>query len=259
MRWAVLGVGAVFFGAPSGMAQEFVGEVGACLIETSRGELVNWNSCKRMPPKCTSARCETEFLWQQGGDTVITLPTAQSSVADGTAMNGQDAYAPAALRDSDPRDCIYNSVSDAVFCWVPGVEAFTIAAGGLGNPAELRTVARMNRQSEVSSDASGEAAGAQGLLARLQGRYIPFPTWDCNVLGGEGGAMQIKGDVFYGVESACQLKNGRPVGTHGAGLFDVTCEGEGETWEDEYILRRDEWGTLAWMSADQVSTLESCD
>lgn len=237
-------------------AQEFIGETGACTIETVHSETVTMNSCKRMPPKCSPkcspTSCRTSFVWQHGGTaTVIELPSAEAKVADGLSMNGQNAYAPAALQDSDPRDCIYNSVSDAVFCWVAGSDAFTLAAGGLGDAAALRVIARMALDTKSNNDIGP-------ILSRLQGRYIPFPTWDCTVLGGEGGAIQIKGNVFYGVESACTLTNERSVGVHGAALFDVSCKGEGETWQDAYIFKLDEWGRLGWMSADQVSTLEAC-
>lgn len=253
----IMGVFAVsMWGALPVLAQEFVGEVGACVIETVNGELTNMNSCKRMPSECTPTACDTAFLWQSGDfSTVITMPSAQAPVSEGWAMNGQEAYAPAALQSSDPRDCIYNASSDAVFCWVPGIDAFTVAAGGLGDAAELRVIARM------AQNGAGETSGDAGLgpvLRGLQGRYIPFPTWDCNILGGEGGAMQIKDKVFYGVESACTLSNERSIGI-GAGLFDVTCEGEGDTWQDQYILKLDEWGRLGWMSNDQVSVLEACE
>lgn len=231
-------------------SQEFVGEVGACVIEDASGATVNWNGCKRMPAKCTPLECDVTFLWQdQQSTTVITLPGADAQVGDGFGMNGQEAYAPEALRASDPRDCIYNSVSGAVFCWIPGIDALTVAAGQMGDPDMLMDIAR---------EANALAEPIDPLLVPLQGRYIPLPTWSCEVTGGEGGAMEIRGNVFYGVESACTLENGRAVGENGAALFDVICEGEGETWRDEYILKRDRWGQLGFLSAERSSTFEAC-
>lgn len=233
-------------------AQQDVGITGACMIETAAGEAINVSTCRRMPAQCTPVACEVPFLWMNSGSsTMITMPHADAMVGEGVAMNGQEAYAPAALRDSDPRDCIYNAVSDAVFCWVPGVEAFT-AAIGLQSRDDLIAIA-------AASPASGGDNDMAALLRPLQGKYIPFPDWSCDVTGGEGGALAIIGDVFYGVESECRLSNGRAVGAHGAAIFDVMCSGEGDTWADEYILRRDEWGRLGWMSADQVSVMESCE
>jgi hypothetical protein len=252
MRYLIL-MGVVAIAGPeTTQAQEFVGEVGACVIEDASGAVVNWNGCKRMPAQCNPVDCDITFLWQDlQSTTVITMPGPDANVGDGFKMNGQEAYAPAALRDSDPRDCIYNTVSDAVFCWVPGIDALTVAAGQLGKPETLMEIAR--------EAAAASSEGIDPLLVPLQGKYIPLPTWSCEVTGGEGGAMEIRGNVFYGVENACTMKNGRPVGQHGAAIFDVTCEGEGETWQDEYIFKLDRWGQLGFLSSERSSTFEACE
>lgn len=229
------------------MAQVSVGETGACSMAGPDGVLINLGACKRMPASCTPETCEVPFHWMADDfDTVITLPSAMARVSEGRAMNGQEAYAPAALAGLHGGNCIYNAVSEAEFCWFPGGEAFTLAVDGVA------------AWEAVQQTASG--ADVSDLLAALQGKYRPVGLgWDCGEVGRDGGAMAIEGDQFLGLESVCLLTDAQAVGGHGAVMFQALCSGEGENWRDEYILRRDDWGQLAVLRADAVSLLEACE
>lgn len=248
MRFFIYGILAAGVAGPVA-AQVAIGTTGACMMEDASGAALNAGSCTRLPADCTSATCEVAFEWMADQyTTVITLPYAGASVHEGMAMNGQQAYAPVALRQSDPRDCIFNAVSGATFCWLPGLEPFTLAVDGLAAWDALMQEARTT----ASNDGD--------LLEPLQGKYIPEGLgWDCGEIGRDGGALAIRGDVFYGLETECTLSNGAAVGGHGAVIFDAHCTGEGESWEDEYILRRDGWGSLAWIRSDAVGMLMACE
>lgn len=244
-------------------AQEFSGEAGACVMEDSGGGLLNAGTCLKMPAQCNPQTCDVAFFWQRDDyETVITLPGAMAPVAEGIAMNGQEAYAPAGLRDSDPRDCVFNAVSGAVFCWMPGIEPFNLAAGADINlvNANLRTYAGVDTGAVRAHAEPGEEEGDMvGIYESLQGKYRPLPSWDCGEIGRDGGALAIQGTTFYGLETECDLQDPQAVGVHGTAIFTAICRGEGETWEDEYILRRDEWGSLAVISADGVAVWEACE
>jgi hypothetical protein len=63
----------------------------------------------------------------------------------------------------------------------------------------------------------------------FDGVYRPdgATSWDCTAIGSDGGALAVRDDVFYGVESACQLTN--PVAVNGmSAVLYVQCSSEGE-------------------------------
>ncbi len=244
-------------------AAESIPLAGACMLETARGEPVNTGACELQSTTCTGGTCASTYAWASGFDTVISGPPG-AGVRGGTAMNGQEAYAPVALVDSDPRDCIYNAVTDGVFCFVPGDAAAGLAAAhGLSARDGLIALAAGTaapasggrKQAEHATAPAGEA----DLLAPMQGKYRPAPSWDCGEIGMDGGALAIEGVTLYGLESACELRDGRPVGSHGAAIFAADCSGEGETWQEEYILRRDDWGSLAVLSSRSVAVWQACE
>lgn len=252
----------ILLGTAAPLAAQNVGTFGACMLETGSGEPINAGPCEAKPARCNPESCDIVFHWQSDDfDTVITTSSAQGFPSDAYAMNGQSANQPVGLRDQDPRDCIYNDVSDSVFCFMSDVDAHMIAVDGVAAWDELMALAGAHPQVSGKQPKNPGSADPQmtDLLAPLQGLYRLNATWDCETLGSDGGAVAIAGDVFIGVESRCQLGNGRAVGSYGAAIFDVQCEGEGTTWDDEYILRRDEWGGLAMITADSVGLMIACD
>lgn len=264
---------ALFLCAAAGPAiAQPVGTYGACMLETAKGEGINIGSCERRAANCNPTSCTQVYHWPRDAfDTILTTGSADS-VRDAFEMNGQDAYAPAALVQGDPRDCVYNSVTDGVFCFVEGAEAHAFAVDGLGARAALVDIARAQGDGplsaghdhpEVSAPAGsgkkGSGNAGTDLLAAFQGKYRPVPSWDCGEIGAPGGATAIRGDVLYGLETECRLSDGNPVGSNGAVIFNASCTGEGETWADEYILQRDRYGNLAVLGSDAVSQWESCD
>jgi len=237
--------------------------VGACMLETANGEPVNIGTCRVLFAGCSDGQCRTSFLWD--ADQFVTEITGGSAlgVREGTAMNGQDAYAPAALVKSDPRDCIYNAVTDGLFCFVEGVEAQAAAMNTPGARAMLIEIAA-NGGAEAppkgkKKSKETDSTAVDPLLANLQGKYRPVPSWDCGEIGRDGGATAIVGNKLESLETTCELTNGQAVGSFGAALFQASCTGEGDTWQDEYILQRDEWGSLAVLRTDAVSLWQACE
>lgn len=246
-----------------GVAQAQAGTFGACILEDASGQPINVGACELKPAVCASeGDCQKVFHWQADDfDTVIT-GGGPHTVQDGRSMNGQEAYAPAALLQSDPRDCIYNAVTDGLFCFVndPEGEAHLLAADGLDSYEALMTLAGASPQSagepKDHTEADPELAG---LLDALQGKYRPVPSWDCGEVGSDGGATAIEGRVLYGLETACELGNPIVIGQQGAVLFEASCSGEGMTWEDEYLLRLDQWGSLIVSSLQGAALWQACE
>jgi hypothetical protein len=102
------------------------------------------------------------------------------------------------------------------------------------------------------------------LATPYDGLYRPnydfAASWDCTSVGMEGGALAIEGDRLIGVESACEL--GAPVEVRGmnAVLYDATCEGEGEAYEERVMLMAHDFGVYVirdgivadWLSCDET-------
>lgn len=79
------------------------------------------------------------------------------------------------------------------------------------------------------------AAGPAAADERWDGLYRIEPEADCDRVGEDGGAIQIEGDTFTGVDSSCEMTD--PVDVRGldAQLFTMVCEGEGTAWEERMM------------------------
>ena len=65
----------------------------------------------------------------------------------------------------------------------------------------------------------------------FSGVYHQGAASACKSIGTDGGAIQIDGTKFRGVESECRMTRPVNVVNMDAMLFDMECSGEGETWE----------------------------
>lgn len=240
-------------------AQEFIGEAGACVILDASGTAKDIETCKQLPVQCNPIDCTLTFEWPSGSRTVIT-GSATKTVRDGITINGLPATAPAALIARDPRDCLYNETSGNTFCWVPGAQAQAFATGVEADEA-LRAIAagtELPALTNAPTDAPATDKPVSPLLAGLQGKYRASPGWNCRDVGADGGAVAVLQGSFIGVETNCALTQPRPVGEHGAVITLAKCSGEGDMWEEEMILRRDPFGTLALLREGGVTTFEAC-
>jgi hypothetical protein len=100
------------------------------------------------------------------------------------------------------------------------------------------------------------------LAGPFDGLYRPDEPWaegwDCQSVGSDGGALAIKGDEFYGVESLCKLRNPTQVNGMDAMLFDAECNGEGMSYSYRLMLMRLPEG-VAVIQDGSVSALKRCD
>jgi len=71
-------------------------------------------------------------------------------------------------------------------------------------------------------------------------------------------AFRISNATLEGVESSCVMEN--PVAVRGmsAVLFDMNCQGEGETWTNRALFMHDFEGRLIYLSDGIARTLTRC-
>ena len=65
----------------------------------------------------------------------------------------------------------------------------------------------------------------------FSGVYHQGSAEACKRIGTDGGAIEIDGTTFRGVESECRMTRPVNVVNMDAMLFDMDCAGEGEEWE----------------------------
>ncbi|WP_205859856.1 hypothetical protein [Cochlodiniinecator piscidefendens] len=74
---------------------------------------------------------------------------------------------------------------------------------------------------------AGTAVQAQD----FSGQYSQGNSADCTTIGETGNAIRIEDGVFYGVETECRMTLPVDVRDMDAWLFDMACDGEGQTWQ----------------------------
>lgn len=88
-----------------------------------------------------------------------------------------------------------------------------------------------------------------GLAGPFDGRYRPnydwAESWDCQSVGREGGALEVAGELFHGLDGACTLSD--PVEVRGmvGVLYDLTCPGADSETETRIMLLRHDFGIYA--------------
>jgi hypothetical protein len=96
----------------------------------------------------------------------------------------------------------------------------------------------------------------------FDGLYRPDQTWaegwDCVTVGTDGGALAVRDDTFFGVETSCALTNPVPVTGMDAVLYDAQCSAEGETVSYRMMLMRLPGG-LAVIEDGFVNVLKACE
>ena len=78
-----------------------------------------------------------------------------------------------------------------------------------------------------------------GFASPFDGTYKQTANADCALVGVEGGSLKIEDDIFYGVEVECRMLNPVEIENMNATLYDMTCTGEGSTWEERAMLMND--------------------
>jgi len=70
------------------------------------------------------------------------------------------------------------------------------------------------------------------------GTYRLSEGADCDRVGEEGGALRIGEGVLTGVESSCRMTDPVDVLDLDATLYELECQGEGQSWTERAMLMK---------------------
>ena len=75
-------------------------------------------------------------------------------------------------------------------------------------------------------------ASAEG----FDGIYKQSANSECGLVGVDGGSLEIRDGIFYGVEVQCRMTKPVDVLDMNATLFTMECTGEGQAWTERAML-----------------------
>ena len=68
------------------------------------------------------------------------------------------------------------------------------------------------------------------------GVYKQAANSDCALVGVDGGAVEIREGIFYGVDSECRMTRPVNVVNMAATLYTMQCSGEGSVWTERAMI-----------------------
>ncbi len=71
------------------------------------------------------------------------------------------------------------------------------------------------------------------------GVYKQTANAECSLVGVDGGALEIRGGIFFGVESQCRMTRPVNVVNMNATLYTMECSGEGQVWTERAMIMQD--------------------
>lgn len=85
------------------------------------------------------------------------------------------------------------------------------------------------------------ASVAPGLAAAspYDGIYRQNANAECALVGADGGSLEIREGIFYGVEVECRMTRPVSVVNMDATLYTMQCSGEGQSWSERAMLMQD--------------------
>lgn len=72
----------------------------------------------------------------------------------------------------------------------------------------------------------------------FDGIYKQTANAECALVGVDGGSIEIRDGIFYGVESECRMTRPVNVVNMDAILFTMQCSGEGTNWSERAMLMK---------------------
>lgn len=72
----------------------------------------------------------------------------------------------------------------------------------------------------------------------FDGVYKQSANAECALIGVDGGALEIKDNIFYGVETECRMTRPVNVVDMDATLYTMQCTGEGSVWTERALLMK---------------------
>ncbi|KMW60630.1 hypothetical protein AIOL_000794 [Candidatus Rhodobacter oscarellae] len=82
--------------------------------------------------------------------------------------------------------------------------------------------------------------------------------WNCQVVGADGGAIAIRGELFQAVGSTCRLTNPIQIRRMEGMLFNGACESEGTQENHRFFLMLTPDGVVALRGDGAVINLARC-
>ncbi|MBO6853033.1 MAG: hypothetical protein JJ872_04625 [Marivivens sp.] len=79
-------------------------------------------------------------------------------------------------------------------------------------------------------------APAALLAGPFDGIFRQAANAECGLVGVDGGALEIRDNVFHGVESRCEMTRPVNVDRMDAILYTLECAGEGTTWSERVMM-----------------------
>ena len=70
----------------------------------------------------------------------------------------------------------------------------------------------------------------------FDGVFKQVANADCGLVGVDGGALEIKDDIFYGVEMQCRMTRPVNVTDMDATLYTMQCSGGDQVWTERALL-----------------------
>lgn len=74
------------------------------------------------------------------------------------------------------------------------------------------------------------------IAAPFDGVYKQTANAECALVGADGGSLEIKDGIFYGVEVECLMTRPVNVLDMNAILYTMQCSGEGQNWTERAML-----------------------
>jgi len=71
------------------------------------------------------------------------------------------------------------------------------------------------------------------------GIYRQNANAECALVGADGGSLEIREGIFYGVEVECRMTRPVSVVNMDATLYTMQCSGEGQSWSERAMLMQD--------------------
>ena len=79
---------------------------------------------------------------------------------------------------------------------------------------------------------------AVAVASPYDGVYRQAANADCGLVGVDGGAIEISGGIFYGVENQCRMTRPVNVVDMDATLYTMVCSGEGTVWTERAMMMK---------------------
>lgn len=77
---------------------------------------------------------------------------------------------------------------------------------------------------------------ALAMAGPYDGVYRQVANADCGLIGVDGGAIEIREGIFYGVETECRMTRPVDVVNMDATLYTMNCTGEGSNWTERAMV-----------------------